>query len=58
MADVRAKLSNASNYVFGVDEKALEIEDKILADVEYGFRKKLELRNSADKRNIMKMQAD
>ena len=57
MEDVRSKLYNASDYVFGADEKALEREDKILADVEYGFRRKLELRNSGNRVELKKQEA-
>jgi hypothetical protein len=57
LSDIRDKLHNASDYVFGADEKALEKEDKILAEVEYGFRKKLELRNTGNRRELKKQQA-
>lgn len=46
MTEIREKLYSASNYVFGANEQALDAEDKILCDVEYRLRKKLEKRNS------------
>lgn len=46
MTEIRERLYSASNYVFGANEKALDVEDKILSDVEYRLRTKLKQRNS------------